>query len=474
MSEIVDMKTLIPFVGAFSSGKTSLINAVIGKNLLPTEITPETAIATELRYGEAARCWKVWPDGRKEETSNLDLPENELAELAKAGGWIELNRPELKQWPDLVLVDLPGWGSGIDAHQSPLEFFSRRLESDYLDHDIRFLLAVASDEGAVRTDVLEQMQSLLRGSGQFALALTKADKRTKDVMQEIEAHCLGQLEQIFDHAPIATLRLSARQSEVGPLRDWLDSLQQKITERRGPNIDLESLRNELDGLIEKIGRNFKDEAWSIGEEISDKTDPLDAIYDGVFDEMYYGAIQSTTKLIAMDIVSDRFPTALQRIMSYRVPTLSDKSLQALDVLGLQFKPFELNVSRDRLLKEVRDTLLETVNGLKPGWLSPSEGSALATSVRDRLKKKYKNVEGIIKYAVADAIQNQAPTYLEDVKRLRALLPPSKEGNKNGEKVKPQLNDQLFGIPLSRAALPEGTGIFIAAKEGLHNRRHGAA
>ena len=43
----------VPFVGDFSAGKSSLINAFLGRQeLLPTDITPETAVSYELWYAE--------------------------------------------------------------------------------------------------------------------------------------------------------------------------------------------------------------------------------------------------------------------------------------------------------------------------------------------------------------------------------------------------------------------------------------
>ena len=41
---------IVPVVGGFSAGKSTLINSFLGSDLLPTAITPETALATELRY----------------------------------------------------------------------------------------------------------------------------------------------------------------------------------------------------------------------------------------------------------------------------------------------------------------------------------------------------------------------------------------------------------------------------------------
>ena len=40
-----------PVVGNFSTGKSSMINAIIGKALLSVDITPETAVPTEIYYG---------------------------------------------------------------------------------------------------------------------------------------------------------------------------------------------------------------------------------------------------------------------------------------------------------------------------------------------------------------------------------------------------------------------------------------
>lgn len=54
-STIDDLKfteMLVPVVGAFSSGKSTLINSFLGDEYLPVGITPETSLATEIRFSE--------------------------------------------------------------------------------------------------------------------------------------------------------------------------------------------------------------------------------------------------------------------------------------------------------------------------------------------------------------------------------------------------------------------------------------
>ena len=48
--EIDAFTVRVPLVGAFSSGKTTLVNALLGKKIFAVEVNPETALPVELRY----------------------------------------------------------------------------------------------------------------------------------------------------------------------------------------------------------------------------------------------------------------------------------------------------------------------------------------------------------------------------------------------------------------------------------------
>ncbi len=47
-------------LGQFKRGKTTLINALLGKNVLPTAIVPLTSIITILKYGEKVNLTVVF------------------------------------------------------------------------------------------------------------------------------------------------------------------------------------------------------------------------------------------------------------------------------------------------------------------------------------------------------------------------------------------------------------------------------
>src|SRR5574337_1157902 len=53
----------IVILGQFKRGKTTLINSLIGKEILPSSIVPLTSIVTILKYGVEINCKVFMQDG---------------------------------------------------------------------------------------------------------------------------------------------------------------------------------------------------------------------------------------------------------------------------------------------------------------------------------------------------------------------------------------------------------------------------
>ena len=69
--KVIDFQGRILFVGSFSAGKSALINAVLGdEEILKENLSPETALATELIYGEDEQIVLVNKDGSIVEIGN--------------------------------------------------------------------------------------------------------------------------------------------------------------------------------------------------------------------------------------------------------------------------------------------------------------------------------------------------------------------------------------------------------------------
>jgi GTP-binding protein EngB required for normal cell division/uncharacterized coiled-coil protein SlyX len=114
-SRMEDNNLEVALFGRVSSGKSSLLNALLDTDVLPVGVNPITAVPTRLRYGSALRLAVTYGDGR-----NDIVPVDQLAALVTEQGnpgnlrnvvraLVEVPSRRLKQ--GIVLVDTPGLGS---------------------------------------------------------------------------------------------------------------------------------------------------------------------------------------------------------------------------------------------------------------------------------------------------------------------------------------------------------------------------
>lgn len=110
----------VAVLGVFNSGKSTLINALLGHDLLRTGIIPVTASLTELRWAEKPVARVRFFDG-SERVITLDelaalTDEREGANPAKTVERVTIGYPAelLKRF---TLLDTPGFNSGYDLHE---------------------------------------------------------------------------------------------------------------------------------------------------------------------------------------------------------------------------------------------------------------------------------------------------------------------------------------------------------------------
>ena len=114
-SRLEDNNLEVALFGRVSSGKSSLLNALLNTDILPVGINPITAVPTRLQYGPTLQATVTYGHGRTEGVSVEEL-RNLVTELGNPGNsrnvaraMIQVPSPRLKQ--GIVLVDTPGLGS---------------------------------------------------------------------------------------------------------------------------------------------------------------------------------------------------------------------------------------------------------------------------------------------------------------------------------------------------------------------------
>lgn len=183
--DVSSTELLIPIVGAFSAGKSSLLNAFLGGTLLPVAITPETAIPAELRYAENPRLETFRVDGEMEthEVSALAT----LQQSAQDYRFIRLylSNDSLKRIQPFVLVDMPGYDSPLDAH-------SRAIEQ-YIAQGTHYVFLVSVEEGALQKQAFRRIDEIRAMGRDFSICLNKTDLRSPQDVDEISRYISDQL-----------------------------------------------------------------------------------------------------------------------------------------------------------------------------------------------------------------------------------------------------------------------------------------
>ena len=162
------------FVGHFSGGKSSLINALIGKsNFLKEGQEPKTSIAAEISYDENESFISYDIKGNKRE---IDI-EKEYNSSEYSHLEYRLNIPALKEISDFTIVDTPGFDVGIEAHAKAL--------SNYIGRGSAYIVVIDQEKGGIDNTTLEFIKEITNYSKQISIIINKCDKITVSDAEKI-------------------------------------------------------------------------------------------------------------------------------------------------------------------------------------------------------------------------------------------------------------------------------------------------
>lgn len=199
--EISNMELLIPVVGEFSAGKSSLLNSFIGKNVLPTGIAPETALAAELRYDTEERIEAINSEGQVIKTFAIDQFSSIGAE-AESFSFLRvyLNNNAIHNIEPLVLVDMPGFESPLDAHNNAIRA--------YLNKGAHFITLVNVKDGTLKDTSIRHLSDIREFDRDFTVVLSKKNLATEENIEKVKVHIADQIDMNFGESktPIAVGR----------------------------------------------------------------------------------------------------------------------------------------------------------------------------------------------------------------------------------------------------------------------------
>lgn len=303
----------VAFLGEFNTGKSTLLNALLRKRVLPMFATPTTANITEIDFGteEVARVQHIGEDG---------VPEAVIIPWSELGNEIVNTAPDKKILltfkeagpfsPDLLLVDTPGVESVQATHDD--------VTYGYLpDVDVAIIVLTPHQGTAPKSLVqfLQRFPPPLLAKIYFVIG--RKDELPPSELAVIRERVRQELGPMFVHSRIllvsGTLALDAGDDGAKRKQSGIEELE-AIIQREIPDRKqaieaeriyalLQSAREELSQLLKQIAETINWSTEQLDEEMAQLKAKIAALqkeianYRGKFSALKERALQAIGPII---------------------------------------------------------------------------------------------------------------------------------------------------------------------------------
>lgn len=380
---------ILPLVGEFSSGKTTLINALTDSKKLETATKPTTATIYQIHFGsESCHATVYYEDGKHIEVEDIAELKNDAINDATI---VDVYDTSNKVPSTTILVDTPGLSSPDPRHKQTLVDFLPQADAILLVSDINQQITRSI------TDFIKTMSLAKR---QIFLVLTKSDTKSASDLIAAKEYISKNTE-----IPLAQVAcVSAIKNDMSELYDLFDSIQkskgdilQKVNEQRLSNIakemlgridrlmsasssdketdeaiheqqhSLDKLNRNIDRLVSDLRSDINDIETSISREFEDKVfDSLDTIVAGNSNDFDSEAISTINSLSSL-LFSD-YKVQVQRRLREKAESRSQsddavnlRSISELDMSSYAINGLSYNLNLNTIGHE-KDGAIS--NGLK--------------------------------------------------------------------------------------------------------------
>ena len=405
-------QVLIPLVGAFNAGKTSLVNALLKRGPergLPTDIVPQTALATEIRAAEESDGERIELYGEADELlEQVDIEQFQRIEkeTLKTGqpkalyAKALLHAPGLEQIDRKILVDMPGLDSGLRTHNAAIQ--------RYLPLGSYFLMVVDADHGTLRASEIRQLREFLDQDVEFAVLVNKIDKKQTDA-DAIIGEIQKQVESAFGKsAPIRAV--SAHSDDVTAFHDvvagvdfdhalatfWrapvcglFDNAERSLHTRYSAlnvsTAESDRLIAELQAKKEALENKLRSDEREIGRRYSDRAVDrvIQSVRDAIRDEAralaetYMAGGQSAFEHEVNEIVRRTLNRTVDAAQSETLSEIAERYREDIDGLNASYE--QLVGNADAQTSSGRPALIPAVGDAARNSMSTARGATIDTS-----------------------------------------------------------------------------------------------
>lgn len=337
-SNITNIELIVPIVGGFSAGKSTLINSYLQTNILPTGITPETALATELRYSNEEFIDAIKNDDTIQRYSIEQIEEIKNNATNYKYIRLHLNNDKLKQIEPLILVDMPGFDSPLELHNQAI--------LNYLNKGIYFIVLTSVEEGNIQKSTLRELENITEFGKGFSFCLSKINLRAKNDVFEIEAKIKEQLDDYFNFKEEIVKVANTGGNELENILTTIDV--EKLFEK----IFLSDLNNNHIEIISSINTIISTLQAS-QEESNNAIKELQASIDKIIDKKNNMIEKTKSKYSEAGV--DNIIESVARALSSNIENLTTLALSNNDGFSREIN----DIVKNTLIYEVKNKMQDT-------------------------------------------------------------------------------------------------------------------
>jgi GTPase Era involved in 16S rRNA processing len=413
-------------LGQFKRGKSTLLNALLGDTVLPTDILPVTAIPTFISYSDTLTAQVHFVSERESKsfsTSQDGSMANFLAEYVTEAGnpnnknqveRVEIGHPAELLQNGVVLIDTPGIGSTY-KHNTEVAY-------QILPQCDAALFLVSPDPPITEVEL----------------------DYLREICQQLPRtfYLLNKIDFLDDSDRVASLSFLADQ-----LTPLLNSVPQilPVSARKGLNA---RLNEDIDGWKQsgmyQVDQNLIDFFAKEKQQILQ-----DSIRKKITDQINHISLQVQLSLRALTLSEGELR---QRIEQFRssLPAVEREKLAAKDVLSGDLKRLEADLTKE--VEQTRSKAKETITAeLEVLFQTVSDSEELERQVRSKLADAIPRFFAPELNRVSDAIQQQGSNLL------------TLHQNRSNELIEMVRKNaaELFDIPYHAPSAAESTTTFSA-------------
>ena len=418
-TELNDQIVLL-FIGPFSSGKSTFVNALIGKEILPTNDSPCTAVITEIQFKKggdhSAKIYRKDGDVEDREFSSvIDIINGPTGAVGEVASYhhivLELDTEQLtdKNYEQFIgkvkIVDCPGYGSKYYSNE---EVIAEYMQSS----NFTFWMSPCNKfGGSVAKTYLSEIK---RKTQTLIPVITKsdliADEAERDKIRESFIDELGDLFKMKEIVFVSALKWQ----ESRKLQKSLDKSKEKLSEDK-----VKEYETKIQDLYNESG------VYNV----------MHQMMDSVGKKVINMAKMTACKASLLEVLKDIKKVANDELKRW------DKALSTagIDIRSLDNKYSKIDVVKKDVDKWVKDNVKNFTDSLNNKIISElskcdsptqtaingiinsvlqEEQPKINDKLKDKLQKAYKQFLGDYRISVDDIEQlNFTGISLDDFKRV---------------------------------------------------------